>query len=104
MIDKTQILPALLRRLARLPEGHAVELLTYKRNRGMTLVRRGGDAFLVLEYGYLEQRFPDVPMDKLEKLCKTVLKREFPRSTKVRLYLLGMFDEDAWRNARRKVI
>ncbi len=104
MIDKTVILDTLMQRLDKLPSGHALEVLTYKRNRGLVLVRTSQDSFQVLEHGYNEERFDNVPRGKLKKLCKTLLKREFPRSTKVRLYQLGEFDEQQWRDTQRKVL
>lgn len=104
MINMTVILDTLLRRCQKLPLGHGVEVLTYKRNRGLALVRQDEDTYLVLEHGYNEERFEDVPASKLKKLCKTLLKREFPRSTKARLYQLGEFHENAWRDTQRKVL
>ena len=104
MIDLSVIQETLLQRLQKLPPGHAVEVLTYKRNRGAAFVRMTVDSFLILEHGYNEERFDGVAQDQLKKLCKSIFKREFPRSTKVRLYNLGAFDEETWRNTRRKTI
>jgi len=104
MIDRTVILDTMLQRARKLPVGHGFEVLTYKRNRGMAVVRTGEDSFDVLEHGYSDERFEDVCEARLKKLCKTLLRREFPRSTKVRLYQLGEFDEAVWRDTRRKVL
>ncbi len=104
MIDKTVIIDTLLRKLVRLPVGEYVDMRTYKRNRAVVFVRRGEDDFLVIEDGYEQQRFENVPLFKVKKLLKTLLQREFPRSTKIRVYTPGRFDEDDWRAMNRKVI
>ncbi len=93
MIDKATALTILPRRLEALPVGHALDLRTYKRNRSVVFVRHADDAFLVLENGFEQRRFDNVPMAGMRKLLKTLLNREFPRSTKLRLYDLGPFED-----------
>jgi hypothetical protein len=104
MLPKDTVLEAALARLDKLPPGHALDLRTYKRNRSVLLRRNPDGSVLVIENGYEQQRFEGVARDKLPKLLKTLLKREFPRSTFVRLYDLGPFHPDATPQARRKVI
>jgi len=104
MIDAVTALKILLDRLERMPVGHGLDLRPYKRNRLVLLVKRAQDSFLVIERGFAEERFDDVPAARLPKLLKTVLRREFPRSTKLRLYDLGRFDESgALETARKKL-
>lgn len=43
---------------------------------------------LVIEDGYLKDRFL-IRSDKLRKLLKTLLKKEFPRSKKIKLFSYG---------------
>ncbi len=93
MIDKATALRTLPRKLAALPLGHALDLRTYKRNRSVVFARQGDDAYLVIENGYEQRRFEAVPASGLRRLLKALLAREFPRSTKIRLYDLGLFDE-----------
>jgi hypothetical protein len=88
MLDKATALPALLRKLDKLPRGHALDLRTYKRNRSVLVRRVGEDDFAVAEDGFHREDFR-VPFSGLKKLLKTLLKREFPRSTKIRVYDLG---------------
>jgi hypothetical protein len=88
MLDMASALPALLRRLDTLPLGHALDLRTYKRNRSVFVRRTGADVFDVAENGFRREDF-SVPFSGLKKLLKTLLKREFPRSTKIRVYYLG---------------
>lgn len=103
MIDKSQTPTVVAKRLDRLPVGHYLELRTYKRNRGMIIVKRGEDDLLVLEQGYETNRF-EIPQKKLAKLLAVLLRREFPRSTKVRLYEPGPWrGESALERPRKKL-
>ena len=65
-----------------------VDILSYKRNRGITLLLINKNYIGVRERGYCDQ---DLKVDKenLPKLLKSMIKREFPRSRKVRLYQLA---------------
>lgn len=80
------------------PQG--VEILTYKRNRGLSLIREQGDRVVVRERGYAENHF-EVDVADLPKLLKSIAKREFPRSRKVRIYQLAGADEAG--QARKKL-
>jgi hypothetical protein len=62
-----------------------VEILTYKRNRGVVIVKLEENVFELRERGYQEATVV-VAGTELEKTLKTILKRECPRSRKVRLY------------------
>jgi len=93
MIDKATAVETVLRKLKKLPIGHAIDLRTYKRNRSVVIKRTGDDEFDVVEKGYNEERFL-VPLSKMKKLMKNLLKKEFPRSTKIRMYDLGEADAD----------
>lgn len=92
MIDKATALTAVLRKLDKLPQGSAVDLRTYKRNRSVLIRRTGPDEFDVVEDGFFQDRF-QVPLASMKKLLKTLFKKEFPRSTKIRVYDLGDADE-----------
>ena len=103
MIDKTKIIDTVSQRLEKLPLGHYLDLKTFKRNRTVIIVKMDEKKLLVIEDGYFKNRF-SIPPDKLKKLLKTLLKREFPRSKKIRLYVMGKFvDEDAM-NTQRKIL
>ncbi|MEF2145567.1 MAG: hypothetical protein V3573_08995 [Desulfovibrionaceae bacterium] len=91
MIDKATALEDLLRRLGKLPVGHCLDLRTYKRNRSLLIRRLGPDAYEVFEDGYVLEHHKSGAKD-LRRLLKTLFKREFPRSTKLRLYQLGECD------------
>ena len=73
--------------VGKLEPPHGVEILTYKRNRGVTIIKIDEETLSVQERGYEENTF-QVNMNDLAKLLKTISKREFPRSRKVRVYQL----------------
>lgn len=91
MIDKSTALEDILRRLDKLPELHCLDLRSYKRNRSLLLRRLGPDAFEVWEDGFaLERHTADTK--GMRRLLRTLFKKEFPRSTKLRVYQLGPCD------------
>lgn len=101
MIDKSSVVKVLMERLVSLPVGHAVDMRTYKRNRSVVFVRDGRDVYRIVEQGFESNDF-SVKKDKLKKTIKVLLKREFPRSNKVRLYAMGAFDPDSGSIPERK--
>ncbi|MFW5490119.1 MAG: hypothetical protein ACNI3A_17140 [Desulfovibrio sp.] len=104
MIDKTNAIRTVQERMAGLPVGHALDMRTYKRDRSVVLVRQDGDrdSVLIIENGFAQERFC-VPLGKLDKALKKILRREFPRSTKIRLYDLGEFHENKAELQRKKI-
>ena len=93
MIDKANAVETVIRKLEKLPVGHAIDLRTYKRNRSVVIKRTGRDAFDVVENGFHQDRF-QVDRSKMKKLLKVLFKKEFPRSTKIRVYDLGEAEAD----------
>ena len=93
MIDKATALETVLRKLRKLPVGHAIDLRTYKRNRSVVIKRVAKGEFDVVENGFFKNRFP-VSLSKMKKPPKRLLKKGFPRSTKIRIYDLGQAEAD----------
>jgi hypothetical protein len=93
MLEVTALIPAIMAKLDKLPTGHALDLRTYKRNRSVIIRKQGEESFLFVENGFYQDRFK-VPADKVKKALKKLLKKEFPRSRKVRVYDLGAWDEE----------
>jgi len=102
MIDKTKIIKTVTEKLKELPLGH-LDLRTYKRNRSVIIVKQGKEDLLVIENGHYQERFY-LKQEKLKKLLKALLRKEFPRSNKIRLYVMGNFKEDEAQNLKRKVL
>jgi len=67
------------------------------------IVKVWEEELLVTERGYLEDRF-HIESDALRKLLKTLLKKEFPRSHKIRLYEMGAFVEKDVLSIKRKTL
>jgi hypothetical protein len=103
MIDKTRIVDTVCERLKTLPVWHCLDLRTYKRNRSVIIAKLAEDDLLVIENGFFKERFRVKP-EKLRKVLKTLIKKEFPRSRKIRLYVLDKLSEDEALNPERKVI
>ena len=61
-----------------------VELLSYKRNRGIAIIKKDATHLELREHGYLDQELT-IAESRLPKVLSTMIKREFPRSRKVRL-------------------
>ncbi len=92
MNDKTTIIPNVMERLAKLEKGQCLDMRTFKRNRSVAIVCTGDDSFDVIERGFHEESWEGLTAEKIKKLLKTLLKREFPRSNKIRLYVLDSFE------------
>jgi hypothetical protein len=67
------------------------------------IAKMGEDDLLIIENGYFRERFRLKP-EKLKKTLKTILKKEFPRSRKIRLYMMGRFTEEEALGTKRKVL
>lgn len=74
--------------LAGLEPPHGVEILSYKRNRGVALLLVDRDTVLVRERGYREAEWR-IDRKELPRLLRTLIKREFPRSRKLRVYQIS---------------
>lgn len=85
MIDKAGAIPTILTKLKKLAIGQGIDLRTYKRDRSVVITRMDEDAFAVEEDGFEKQRF-ETDLKGMKKLLGKLLKREFPRSNKIRVY------------------
>ena len=103
MIDKSKIIETVQERLRNLPTGHYLDLRTYKRNRSVIIAKMAEDDLLIIENGYFREKFRLKP-EKLKKALKTIVRKEFPRSRKIRLYVMGRFSEEEALRTRRKVL
>ena len=100
MIDKTKILQTVEDRLKKLPVGHYIDLRTYKRNRSVLIVKNSATEYTFIEDGYAEERFR-IHSERLRKMLSILLRKEFPRSHKIRLYVMGVFTEEAKKISRK---
>ena len=98
MIDKDKIIETVIEKLKKLPVEHYLNLRTYKRNRSLVIVKKSD-----IEDGYFHEQY-HLKTDKLKKTLKMLLRKEFPRSQKVRLYIMGTFNEEEVKNTDRKIL
>ncbi|WP_320006208.1 hypothetical protein [Maridesulfovibrio sp.] len=85
MIDKASALETVLLKLKKVPVGLGLDMRTYKRDRSVLILRTGEDTYVVIEDGFEQARF-DENSKSLKKVLKRLLKKEFPRSNKIRVY------------------
>ncbi|QJB55385.1 hypothetical protein [Pseudodesulfovibrio sp. zrk46] len=85
MIDIAGAIPTITSKLKKLPVGKGLDLRTYKRDRSVVILRTAEDGYMVAENGFEKNQF-ESNFKGLKKLLKTLLKREFPRSNKIRVY------------------
>ena len=104
MIDKSSAVSIILGRLDKLPPGHCLEIRTYKRNRRVLFRRSGENSWTILQDGFAKDLYENVVQEKMRKVLQTLLRKEFPRSTKIRLYALGPCDPDETSTQERKVL
>ena len=92
LVNRDSLLKKITTTLAKLEPEQGLEILSYKRNRGIDILLRNSETIWVRERGYVEEEYL-VDMEGLPKLLKSLIKREFPRSRKVRLYLISTPEE-----------
>jgi len=85
MIDIAGAIPTVMTKLKKLPVGQGLDLRTFKRDRSVVILRMADDNYEVREDGFEKKRF-ETNFKGLKKILKTLLKREFPRSNKIRVY------------------
>lgn len=92
LVNIDSVLKKITTTLAKLESKQGMEILSYKRNRGIGILKLDNATIRVREHGYQEEDL-EIALDGLPKLLKSMIKREFPRSRKVRLYQIADPDE-----------
>ena len=85
LVNIDSVLRNLLQKIKKLVPPQGIELLSYKRNRSIAVLLLEDDTFLVRERGYREEEHV-IDKSELQKHLKSLIKYEFPRSRKVRMY------------------
>ena len=71
-----------LNKLKNLCIGDKIELLTYKKDRKITIIKKDLAIYNVIEDGFKYKEFDNVKFTELEHLLKQLQSVEFPRSNK----------------------
>ena len=92
LVNRDAVIKKVINGLAKLSPPHGFEILSYKRNRGIDVLLLDDETIWVREHGYKEEDF-EVTKENLAKLLKSLIKYEFPRSRKLRVYQIKCPDE-----------
>ncbi|HEB51432.1 MAG TPA: hypothetical protein ENI89_12575 [Desulfobulbus sp.] len=85
LVNRESVITQVRRLLRKTAPPGGVEMMSYKRNRTIALILRENGAILVRERGYVTGE-QEVAPEELGRLLKTLIRREFPRSRKIRLH------------------
>lgn len=77
-----------LNKLKNLYIGDKIELLTYKKDRKITIIKKDLAVYNVIEDGFKYKEFDNIKFTELEHLLKQLQSVEFPRSNKYFLKLV----------------
>ena len=84
MIDRDRAEILVSAKAQKLALGHCLRMESFKRDRYVEVSRKEIDTFQVVQYGFVRAEHV-CDAAGLKKLLKALFKREFPRSTKLRL-------------------
>lgn len=84
MIDISNFIDITLTKLKSLEIGEGISLLTFKKDRKITIIKNN-NCFSLYEEGFSKERFFNLNNKDLKKLLKTLGRKEFPRSNKLHL-------------------
>lgn len=85
LVNIDSVLRNLLQKLKKLDPPQGIELLSYKRNRSIAVLLLEDGKILVRQRGYRDNE-QIIDKSLLSKHIKSLIKYEFPRSRKVRMY------------------
>jgi hypothetical protein len=85
LVNIDSVVRLVLQKVEKLSPPQGIELLSYKRNRSISVLLLNDGTFLVQERGYRDDE-QVIEKAGLQKHLKALIKCEFPRSRKIRLY------------------
>lgn len=85
-----------LRKLNELKPYNCLDIRSYKKNRKV-VIEKLENTFNVYEDGYEKREFLNLSREELKKLLRNIEKIEFPRSNKLRVYVLETKDDSTCR-------
>ena len=87
MINKDSFIADNLKRLEKLEVGKCLDIRTFKKDRKVVIEKLAVN-YNVYEEGFEKQSFMNLEVQDMKKLLKTLERREFPRSNKLRVYVV----------------
>lgn len=88
MIDIKNFRKATFENLKKIDVGNKIELLTFKKDRKVTIEKIDQNIFNVIQDGFEYKQFYNLDGKKLEKALKQIQRAEFPRSNKFFLKII----------------
>lgn len=85
-----------IRKLNELKPYNCLDIRSYKKNRKV-VIEKLENTFNVYEDGYEKREFIELSKEELKKLLRSIEKIEFPRSNKLRVYVLETKDQSSCR-------
>lgn len=85
-----------IRKLNELKPYNCLDIRSYKKNRKV-VIEKLENTFNVYEDGYEKREFLKLSKEELKKLLRSIEKIEFPRSNKLRVYVLETKDQSSCR-------
>lgn len=88
MIDIKNFRKYTFESLKKIDVGNKIELLTFKKDRKVTIEKIGQNIFNVIQDGFEYKQFDNLDNKKLGKILKQIQRTEFPRSNKFFLKII----------------
>lgn len=85
-----------LKRLDEIDINNCLDIRSYKKNRKV-IIEKLDDTFNLYEDGFFKETFLNLSRNDLKKLLKSIEKKEFPRSNKLRFYILSSKEDSVCR-------
>ncbi|CEN24072.1 Uncharacterised protein [[Clostridium] sordellii] len=94
MLDIKNFTKVTLEKLKKINIGDQLELLTYKKDRKIIIMKTDYSKFHIIEDGFEYNEFKNIDIKNLEKILKKLKKIEFPRSNKFFLKIINKKDSN----------
>ncbi|MGL4989552.1 MAG: hypothetical protein ACRC57_00060 [Sarcina sp.] len=87
MVDMSNFIDFTFIKLKQINIGQGVCLLTFKKDRKVTVIKET-ENYTLHEDGFYKESFFDLDDKELKKLLKSMVRREFPRSNRLHLTIV----------------
>lgn len=87
MVDMSNFIDYTMMKLKTVEVGEGVCLLTFKKDRKVTIIKEN-ESFTLYEEGFYKEVFKELDNKELKKLLKSMVRREFPRSNRLHFQLV----------------